>query len=139
MKRLSRHIPESAALGFHFCFGTFGGWPAFAPKTLGPTVDLANASVEAAGRRIDWVHIPVLNTVEESFYAPLAGLDAKGADIYLGAIHSMPTLQARLDVARKFLPTFGLAAYCGFGRTPLDQLPQLLEDHLSAVTIAGLG
>ena len=30
--RLSRDIPDGVALGFHFCFGTFGGWPAFAPE-----------------------------------------------------------------------------------------------------------
>ncbi len=39
--------------------------------------------------------------------------------------------------ARAFLPDFGLAAYCGFGRTPAEQLPQILEDHLKAVAIAG--
>lgn len=136
--RLSRHLPDGVALGFHFCFGTFGGWPAFAPETLGPTVDLANASIAAAGRRVDWVHIPVLDTTASTFYAPLQGLEAKGADVYLGAIHSMPTLKARIDVARKFLPKFGLAAYCGFGRTPPAELPQILADHLAAAKIAGL-
>jgi hypothetical protein len=136
--RLSRLLPEEVQLGFHFCFGTFGGWPAFAPATLGPAVDFANGAVEAAGRRVDWVHIPVLDTVEEAFYAPLGGLDAGGADVYLGAIHSMATLKARLDVARKFLPRFGLAAYCGFGRTPPGELSRILEDHRTALKIAGL-
>jgi hypothetical protein len=136
--RLSQHVPDGALLGFHFCFGTFGGWPAFAPETLGPTVALANAAIAAAGRRIAWAHIPVLDTTAAKFYAPLAGLDAKGADIYLGAIHSMPTLQARLEIARKYLPRFGLAAYCGFGRTPPAELPQILADHLAAVRVAGL-
>jgi hypothetical protein len=138
VSRLSKLLPDDVALGFHFCFGTFGGWPAFAPETLGPTIDLANASIEAAGRRVNWVHIPVLNTTEEKFYAPLASLKAKGADVYLGAIHSMPTLKARIDVARKYLPRFGLAAYCGLGRTPADKLPLLLADHLEALKIAGL-
>ncbi len=45
IRRLSREMPDAVALGFHFCFGTFGGWPAFAPETLGPTVDLANEAV----------------------------------------------------------------------------------------------
>jgi hypothetical protein len=62
----------------------------------------------------------------------------KGARVYLGAIHNMATLQARLDIARKFLPDFGLAAYCGFGRTPPAELPQILRDHLTALRIAGL-
>lgn len=134
--RLSQALPDGVQLGFHFCFGTFGGWPAFAPETLEPTVDLANAAVIAAGRRVDWIHIPTLDTLAEAFYAPLAGLEAKGTDVYLGAIHNMATLAARLAVARKFLPRFGLAAYCGFGRTPPSEMPPILDDHLRAVKLA---
>jgi hypothetical protein len=136
--RLSETIPDAVQVGFHFCFGTFGGWPAFAPADLGRTVELVNAAVAAAGRRIDWVHIPTLDTVDEAFYAPLAKLDVKGARIYLGAIHNMATLKARLDLARKFVPDFGIAAYCGFGRTPPAELPRILHDHLAALKIAGL-
>lgn len=135
--RLCAPIPEDVELGFHFCFGTFGGWPAFAPDTLDATVDLANAAVVAAGRRVDWVHIPTLDSVDDAFYAPLARLNADGARVYLGAVHNMATLKDRLDAARKYLPDFGLAAYCGFGRTPPGDLPRLLEDHLAAVDVAG--
>jgi len=136
--RLSRKIPEKVALGFHFCFGTFGGWPRFAPADLGRAVDLANASVEATGRRVDWVHIPTLDRTDDAFYAPLARLDPKGARVYMGMIHSMPSLEQRLAVVRKFVPSFGLAAYCGFGRTPPGELPQVLQDHLTALKLAGL-
>jgi len=76
--------------------------------------------------------------VSKAFYAPLAQLDAKGARVYLGSIHNMATLKARLDVAREFLPRFGLAAYCGFGRTPPSELPRILADHLTALDVAGL-
>jgi hypothetical protein len=135
VRRLSALLPAEAALGFHFCFGTFGGWPAFAPADLGHAVELINASVAAAGRRTDWIHIPTLDRADEAFYAPLARLEPGDARIYLGMIHSMPTLRERLAVARKFVPSFGLAAYCGFGRTPPEQLPQLLEDHLQALEL----
>jgi hypothetical protein len=136
--RLSENIPDVVQLGFHFCFGTFGGWPAFAPDDLGRTVELINASVARTGRRVDWVHIPTLDTQNEAFYAPLAHLDVQGARIYLGAIHNMATLPARLEIARKFVADFGLAAYCGFGRTPPAELPRILHDHLAALRIAGL-
>jgi hypothetical protein len=136
--RLSENIPDVTRLGFHFCFGTFGGWPAFAPADLKRTVELINTVVARVDRRVDWVHIPTLDTLNQPFYAPLANLEVKGARIYLGAIHNMATLKPRLDIARKFLPEFGLAAYCGFGRTPSEQLPQILRDHLTAVKIAGL-
>ena len=136
--RLSGNIPDVVQLGFHFCFGTFGGWPAFAPDDLAHTVALINAAVARAGRRVDWVHIPTLDTLNEAFYAPLADLDVGEARVYLGAIHNMATLQERLALARRFLPDFGLAAYCGFGRTPPADLPRILRDHLAALRIAGL-
>jgi hypothetical protein len=135
VRRLSALLPAEAALGFHFCFGTFGGWPAFAPADLGRAVELINASVAAAGRPLAWVHIPTLDRTDDAFYAPLARLQAGNARIYLGMIHSMPSLRQRLAVVRKSVPSFGLAAYCGFGRTPPEQLPQLLEDHLQALEL----
>jgi hypothetical protein len=42
-------------------------------------------------------------------------LKPQGARVYLGAIHNMERFQARIAVARKYLPEFGLGAYCGFG------------------------
>jgi hypothetical protein len=138
ISRLSNVIPKDVALGFHYCFGTFGGWPAFAPDDLSRPVELINAANAAIDRRIDWIHIPTLDRTDDAFYAPLAKLDAKGARVYLGAIHTMQTLKQRVGVARKFLPDFGLAAYCGFGRTPPEQMPRILQDHLDAVKIAGL-
>ena len=136
IRRLSALLPQDVALGFHFCFGTFGGWPAFAPPDLGRTVELINTAVEAAKRRTDWIHIPALNRVDGDFYAPLARLEPCGASVYLGMIHSMDSFAQRLAAARAFLPEFGLAAYCGFGRTPPEQLPQILKDHLEAVSLA---
>ena len=135
---LSKKLPEKVALGFHFCFGTYGGWPRFAPKDLGRAVELINASVTATGRRVDWVHIPTLDNTDDAFYAPLAKLDLKGARPYIGMIHSMPSFAQRLAVARKFLPDFGLAAYCGFGRVPPEEMKQVMADHMAALKIAGL-
>ena len=51
----------------------------------------------------------------------------------------MATLKDRIAVARKYLPDFGLAAYCGFGRTPSETMPGVLKDHLKALEVAGLG
>jgi hypothetical protein len=136
--RLSRKLPADVTLGFHFCFGTFGGWPRFAPNDLGRTVDLINGAVAASGRRVDWVHIPTLDRTDDAFYAPLSKADVRGARIYMGMIHSMPTFAERLKVARKFVPSFGLAAYCGFGRHKPEEIDQVIADHLAALKIAGL-
>lgn len=135
---LSAAVPEQVQLGVHLCFGTFGGWPRFAPADLGGAVDLANMAIAAAGRRMDWMHIPTLDTVDDAFYAPLSRLRAGKTNIYLGMIHSMDTFAARLAVARRHLPAFGLAAYCGFGRLEPEAMPQVFEDHLAALKIAGM-
>jgi hypothetical protein len=134
--RLSQRLPDRVALGFHFCFGTFGGWPRFAPPDLGRTVELVNAVIGGVPRRVDWVHIPTLDRSDADFYRPLERLDLRGARPYLGMIHNMPSFKRRLDVARKFLPVFGLAAYCGFGRNPPQDMPRTLEDHLTALRLA---
>ena len=135
-RTLSPRIPESVELGYHFCFGTLGGWPRFAPADLSATVDLANATIEASGRRVDWVHIPVLPDVKGSFFAPLKNLKPKGARVYLGVVHNMAGFKERIALARKYLPEFGLAGYCGFGRVPPEQMNEVLDEHLQAVKAA---
>ncbi|MDB5410231.1 MAG: hypothetical protein JWL84_5143 [Rhodospirillales bacterium] len=137
IRHLSPEIPSEVVLGYHFCFGTLGGWPRFAPEDLSRTVALANAVVAASGRRVDWIHIPLLDTEAESFFAPLAGLEPQGARVYLGAIHHMERFRRRVEIARKFLPEFGLAAFCGFGRIPSDEMGAVLQDHLQAMQLAG--
>jgi hypothetical protein len=137
VRALSPHIPETVALGYHFCFGTLGGWPRFAPDDLGQAVRLANAFVAASGRRVDWVHIPVLDRSDDAFFAPLRELQPQGARVYLGAIHNMARFADRIATARKYLPQFGLGAYCGFGRLPASELAAIRADHLHAVEIAG--
>jgi hypothetical protein len=133
---LSPHIPPEVALGYHFCFGTLGGWPRFQPDDLGQAVKLANAFVAASGRRVDWIHVPVLDRSDDAFFAPLADLNAQGARVYLGAIHNMSRFKERIATARRYLPDFGLGAYCGFGRLPVSALPNILTDHLQAIEIA---
>ena len=136
VRSLCPSIPVEVALGFHFCFGTLGGWPRFTPADLGGTVRLANAFVDAAGRRVDWIHLPALAREDSAFYAPLADLAPRGARVYLGMIHHMESFARRLAVARRILPEFGLAAYCGLGRSPAAELPGVLADHLAALGAA---
>ena len=135
-RTLSPRIPEDVQLGYHFCFGTLGGWPRFAPPDLSATVELANATIEASGRRVDWIHIPVLPDVGEAFLAPLKDLKPRGARVYLGVVHHMDGFKDRIAMARKYLPEFGVAGYCGFGRVPRAEIGGVLNDHLEAVKLA---
>jgi hypothetical protein len=43
----------------------------------------------------------------------------------------------RVATARKFLPDFGVAAFCGFGRMPPEDMPRVLSDHLKAIEALG--
>jgi hypothetical protein len=137
VRNLAPHIPESVAMGYHFCFGTLGGWPRLVPDDLGETVKFANAVVEASGRRVDWIHIPLLDRSDDAFVRPLADLKPRGAEVYLGAIHNMERFAERIAAARKFLPDFGVGAFCGFGRIPASEMPRILQEHLQAMKQAG--
>lgn len=133
---LTAVIPAGVKLGFHLCFGTFGGWPRFAPDDLGRTVDFANALRETVPREIDWIHVPALNTVDDAFYAPLARLRHGNTRIFLGLIHSMDTFVQRYEVARRHLDDFGIGAYCGFGRLTLEDTLSCFHDHVRAIELA---
>ena len=82
------------------------------------------------------MHIPCLDRTDEAFYAPLVDLRPQGARVYLGMIHHMDSFAQRLQVARRFLPEFGVAAYCGFGRSPASELQNILRDHVKAAELA---
>ncbi len=78
----------------------------------------------------------MLDRSDEAFFEPLEKLQSRGARVYLGAIHNMHNLKERIAVAKRFLPKFGMGAYCGFGRLEVSELPTILADHLRAVEIA---
>jgi len=136
MRRLAPLVPAGASLGFHFCFGTLGGWPRFAPADLGATIDLVNAMISASARRVDWVHIPLLDRTDDAFFKPLARIQPAGARVFLGAIHNMDRYPARINAARRYFPDFGVAAFCGFGRMAPAELPRVLREHLEAAETA---
>jgi hypothetical protein len=135
IQRLSTSVPKEINLGLHLCFGTFGGWPRFAPNTLGPTVEFAQAILSRVPRTLDWINIPTLDTTEENFYAPLQNLKNSPTRIFLGSIHSLSNLETRLRIAKSFLPRFGLSAYCGFGRLDPEEMPRIVQEHIEAENI----
>jgi hypothetical protein len=120
-KEICPCIPPEVELGYHSCFGTLNGWPSRQPASLAGTVMLLNAAVAASGRSVEFLHFPTAGSTQDTFFAPLAELDAAGARVYLGAIHHLhgaDGLRRQLASAKKFLPAFGVAAPCGFGRAP---------------------
>lgn len=131
--KLSSLLPRDVALGFHLCFGTLGGWPRFAPDDLGGAVKLANAFIQNAGRKVNWMHIPVLDRADDAFFAPLKALTPEGARVYLGMVHNMDGFANRVATARRYLNDFGVGAFCGFGRMAPSEMPRVLEEHAQAM------
>jgi hypothetical protein len=136
-------VPDGAWLGLHLCYGSLGHKEGESTdaghfkeiKDLGVTVAMANAGVRAAGRDVDFIHMPVQlsNGFEDAYYAPLDQLDVGSARTYLGLIHLEDGVDGalrRMDVARAHLPSFGIATQCGWGRRPPNEsIEDLLTLH----------
>jgi hypothetical protein len=132
LDELWKGIPDEVLLGYHWCYGTRGGWPMTAMPDLSICVALSNEAVRRAGRRIDFVHMPVVRHPDAAFFAPLADLDIGDTRPYLGLIHhtdGTDAFRARLDLARAHRDDFGIASVCGYGRVSPAELDDALRAH----------
>jgi hypothetical protein len=132
LDELWRGIPDQTPLGYHWCYGTWGGWPMTEMKDLGLCVRLSNEAVRRAGRRVDYVHMPVVRHPDEAFFAPLRDLEIGETKVYLGLIHHTDGVEGfrrRVALARRALADFGIASVCGYGRIEPAELPAILEAH----------
>jgi hypothetical protein len=130
MNALAGAVPEDAALGYHFCFGTWGGWPKSVAPDIGICVRLANEAVIRAGRTVDYVHMPVMPDADEEFFKPLEGLAIGDTRPYLGIVldDGLQAFERRARAAHRYLADFGVAYYCGWGREDPARLPAILEN-----------
>lgn len=125
LSALSGGIPEETLLGYHFCYGTWGGWPHSHVPDMELCTRLANEAVARAGRTVDYVHLPVMPDAGERFFEPLTGLRTGDARPYLGLVldDGVAAFRRRVAGARRHLPDFGIASYCGFGRLSAEEVP----------------
>jgi hypothetical protein len=125
-------IPDEVLLGFHWCYGTWGGWPMTDMQDLALCVALSNDTVPRAGRRVDYVHMPVTVDPGPEFFAPLADLDIGDMRVYLGLVHhedGIDGCRRRMEMAGAVLDDFGVGAVCGYGREDPAQVTDVLELH----------
>jgi hypothetical protein len=125
-------IPDETLLGFHWCYGTWGGWPMTAMKDLELCVRMSNEAKRRIGRRLDYVHMPVVRQPDEAFFAPLEDLDVGDTKVFLGIVHhtdGIDDFRRRRDLARKHLRSFGIGSVCGYGRVEPELLPEILRTH----------
>jgi hypothetical protein len=132
LDELWQGIPEEALLGFHWCYGTWGGWPMTAMADLGLCVRMSNEAKRRTRRRLDWVHMPVVRKPDEAFFAPLDDLDVGDTRVFLGMVHHTDAIEdfrRRRDLAREHLADFGIGSVCGYGRVEPELLPEILAIH----------
>ena len=126
-------IPESVRLGLHLCYGDLGHKHMVEPKDLALSVKMANIGCNNAGRRVDFVHMAVPRDRSDApYFAPLADLSIGDATPYLGLVHHTDGeagTRQRIASAKAVISDFGIATECGFGRRPLEQIPELIDIH----------
>ena len=134
LTRIGQHVPAGVELGYHFCYGSFGGRHFVEPTDMGAMVRLANALSAGVMRPIGWIHMPVpIERSDDAYFAPLAALRLKpGTRLYLGLIHDKDGVAGtmrRVRAAERYVTGFGIATECGFGRRPPESVRALVDLH----------
>jgi hypothetical protein len=141
LARLGDAVPEHVDMGYHLCYGSPADEHLVMPRDMSVLVDVARSIRRSLRRRMDFLHLPVpRDRTDDAYFRPLTGLETKGIALYLGLIHHADRDGdlARIATARRFVPAFGVASECGWGRTDPERVPGLLDSHrLAAERLAG--
>jgi SAM-dependent methyltransferase len=132
--RMSRLVPPTVELGFHFCSGHDEAEQRHVPADMSRMVEVANALSASLDRPLNWVHMPVPRERDDpGFVAPLRDLRLQpSTELYLGVLHPgepEETSRRRIAAAHEAVGDFGVATPCGWGRLPPRQLPDLIAGH----------
>jgi hypothetical protein len=130
-------VPPAVEMGYHLCYGSPADEHLVMPRDMGVMVGMANGVRQALRRRVDFLHMPVpKDRTDAGYFKPLADLSGFGDTmLYLGLIHHDDRAGdlARIAAARAFLPVFGVASECGWGRTDPQRVSSLPESHRLAL------
>ena len=137
LARLGDRVPEPVELGYHLCYGSPADEHLVMPRDMAILVEMSNGIAAGLGRRMDFLHLPVpRDRTDRQYFQPLDALQLPDdVEVIMGLIHFDDGNgdAARIAAAREFLPTFGVATECGWGRTDPARVPGLLESHRRAV------
>lgn len=141
--RLSDAIPETVDLGYHLCYGSPRDEHLVMPRDMGILVEIANGIAARLDRRLDFIHMPVpQDRADREYFSPLDALHlAVDTELILGLVHHDDVAgdRARINAARAFVGSFGVASECGWGRTDPARVPGLLDSHRRAVEYINAG
>lgn len=111
----------------------------FEARDMGLLVSMANHAIANSGRSVDWLHLAgprYLRSEEDRFFEPLADLELGDTWVYLGIVlpvDGLTGLRRRATTASRYLPEFGVAMYCGFGRQPGTDGLETMREHARVV------
>ena len=133
-------VPEDVEVGFHLCYGDFQHRHFMNPADLGVATEMINRLTDATERTIDWFHVPVpIDRDDAAYFAPLEALElTPQTEFYVGLIHFADGIDGatlRIASARRYVPAFGVATECGFGRRPPDTIEALLALHADVAAL----
>ena len=127
VRRLSERVPADVELGFHLCYGDLDGVHMIEPADATRMVELTHLILDAAGRPVQFVHMPVpIDRDDDAYFEPLQRLRLPaGTELYLGLVHAKDGVDGtrrRIEVASRYVPEFGIGSECGIsrGRRPRD-------------------
>lgn len=117
---LADRIPGEVELGIHVC-SIWHHDPA-AGQDNAAIADITNAIVQKIGRKIAYVHVPLIPAHDENDIGKLKALQLPGDTmLYLGLINLADGVEGarmRVAIAKRLLGAFGVSSFCGLGRPP---------------------
>jgi methionine synthase II (cobalamin-independent) len=139
--RVCNTLPADAQVGIHLCYGDPGGSHLIEPLDASVLRDFANALSEKITRPLNWIHMPIpIERDDDAYFAPLAGLRLQPqTQLYLGLVHQedgVDGARGRMNAARRYVSSFGVATECGLGRLPKEIIPDLLDLHREVAELA---
>jgi hypothetical protein len=135
MQRLCANIPSDVELGLHLCYGDFAGKHFVEPKDASAMVDFANALSKSIAHKLAYIHMPVpVDRSDDAFHRPFRDLKLNdGTALFLGVVHAKDGAEgtkARIAVAQRYAPEFGIATECGMARARSEETVRtLLKIH----------
>ena len=137
LARLGSRVPESVDLGYHLCYGSPADEHLVMPKDMAILAEMGNGLASRLERRLDFLHLPVpKDRTDREYFLPIQDFRLPdSASVILGLLHfdDADGDVARITAAREFLPAFGVASECGWGRTDPTRVDSLLDSHRRAV------
>ncbi|KAJ5638853.1 hypothetical protein N7528_001243 [Penicillium herquei] len=120
IQRMAAIVPKDVALGLHLCYGDLGHKHFIEPQDLG-----------LCPHQIDWLHVPVPQDRDDvKYFEPLRELNlGQNGHLFLGLIHfdDEEGNLRRIKAGQAVVPNFGIGTECGMGRTPVEQLENILH------------